>query len=508
MSRTRRALVLPVVLVIIGLMALMMASYVFFLRAEVAGIMAHADGQQARVAAESGLEEFVTVYRVAKHDVTAWFDRPDLFRHALVWAQTYDRESDPIRDVSSRREYLRDNGPPIAAWRYAIVAARIDDQVGLPRFGPTPEYSKLNLNSATDEQIANLLTPLLTNLGIENPLELVAALLDWRDGDDEPHDGGAENEYYNQLEPPYNTKNGPFDTIEELLLVRGFTAAVLWGEDTNRNGYLDANENDLDETFPYYDNGDGVLNHGIAPYLTVYSRELDTALDNKPRINLNSDIGTINVMIAEQFPEGDISESLVGFITQLKGQNFNFSSISSPAMLYTQGLDEGEDPNTATIPDALRGSPISAEDLPVLMDRFSTRPPQQAAQPILGLININTAPARVLALLPGMGPDEVAAIVEGRAGLDAETLRTTAWPVTAELIPTSVFHQIAPFITTKSHQFHIEILGYSDQVPLVRRFEWMIEMVGPLPQILYHRELTKLGVSWRLDQETLSESGR
>jgi len=510
MSAARRALVLPVVLVLIGLMALMMAGFVFFVRAEVAGIRAHADGQQARVAAESGLEEFVAVYRVLKHDVTAWFDRPDLFRHALVWAETYDRESDPVREASSRREFLRDNGRPVAAWRYSIVAARLDDPLGLPRFGPTPESSKLNINAATDEQIANLLTPLLTDLGVENPLQLVAALLDWRDGDDEPNDDGAENEYYNQLEPAYNAKNGPLDTIEELLLVRGFSAAILWGEDTNRNGYLDENEDDLDASFPYYDNGDGTLNHGIAPYLTVYSRELDTALDNKPRINLNNNVAAITAMIAEQFPEGGISDGLVGYITQLKGQNFNFGSISSPAMLYTEGLEEDEDdPNAGSaLPQELLGSPVTAEDLPVLMDRFSTRPAQQAAQPLPGLININTAPARVLALLPGMGPDEVSAIVEGRLALDAETLKTTAWPVTAGLIPTSVFHQIAPYITTKSHQLHVEVLGYSDQVPLTRRFEWVVEMVGPLPQVLYHRELTSLGVSWRLDQETLSESGR
>jgi general secretion pathway protein K len=33
--------------------------------------------------------------------------------------------------------------------------------------------------------------------------------------------GGAEDEYYLSLEPPYHCKNAPMDSIEEILLVKG-----------------------------------------------------------------------------------------------------------------------------------------------------------------------------------------------------------------------------------------------------------------------------------------------
>ena len=39
-------------------------------------------------------------------------------------------------------------------------------------------------------------------------------------------------------------------TLEELLLIRDIDAGVLFGEDTNRNGVLDANENDAAATPP------------------------------------------------------------------------------------------------------------------------------------------------------------------------------------------------------------------------------------------------------------------
>jgi hypothetical protein len=48
---------------------------------------------------------------------------------------------------------------------------------------------------------------------------------------------GAEIETYSAL--GYACKNGPPDTIEELLLVRGVTPDLLFGADMNRNGVID-----------------------------------------------------------------------------------------------------------------------------------------------------------------------------------------------------------------------------------------------------------------------------
>lgn len=78
-------------------------------------------------------------------------------------------------------------------------------------------------------------------LGIEHladPAELTAALIDWLDEDDDPYQlirtdnlnipvVGAENPAYQHGQSPSSCKNGPLDSIEELLLVRGFTRKVV-----------------------------------------------------------------------------------------------------------------------------------------------------------------------------------------------------------------------------------------------------------------------------------------
>ena len=66
---------------------------------------------------------------------------------------------------------------------------------------------------------------------------LTACVLDWLDADDLPRPNGAETEdYYSKLDPPYRAKNGPMDTVGELLLVKGFTRAILSG------GILETND--------------------------------------------------------------------------------------------------------------------------------------------------------------------------------------------------------------------------------------------------------------------------
>lgn len=59
--------------------------------------------------------------------------------------------------------------------------------------------------------------------------QIIAAIQDWMDADDDPRIGGAESSYYQGLTPPYLAKNGPIDDISELLLIRGVTPEMYWG---------------------------------------------------------------------------------------------------------------------------------------------------------------------------------------------------------------------------------------------------------------------------------------
>lgn len=515
----RPAFILPVTLVVIGLLIVTLGGFLFFVRAELQGGYATNDAQQAKLAAESGFQELVAILRWKRDDPSVWWHRPELFHHGLIWSESYDRQSDPVRELGSRLEMLRSGEPIARAWRYSIVAPAYNVATSTDsrviRFGATPESARLNLNVASDQQLTDLITPILNELQIDNVAQIIDAILDWRDDDDEPRANGAEAEYYSTLEPPYAVKNGPFDTVEELLLVRNVTAAILYGEDVNRNGILDQNEDDGENSFPYYDNADGVLNPGIAPFLTVWSAEPEVASDNQRRININGGAAAIQAGLAEwqtrkeEDPnrvadEVPLSQASIAFISGLDQQALQ--GARSPADFYAGDGEVDGDANAPAPSGAFAGSPVTLEELPFLMDRFTVVPPAQQQGMIPGRININVAPARILRLLPGVNDEIAATLIATRNDLrenNPAALRTTAWPVTAGVVSTGTFQQFAPLATTKAYQFHVEVMGYADHAKISRRFEWVFEMVGPLPQIRYHRELTQLGLAWPLDDDSL-----
>ncbi len=89
------------------------------------------------------------------------------------------------------------------------------------------ESGKIPLNR-TDEATLRLV---LTNVGVTGDAqeELTDAILDWRDPDSMKRLHGAEAEYYLHLPTPYRPKNGPFDSVDELLMVRGITRELFYG---------------------------------------------------------------------------------------------------------------------------------------------------------------------------------------------------------------------------------------------------------------------------------------
>lgn len=98
------------------------------------------------------------------------------------------------------------------------------------------ETGKIDVNAASPE----LLERLLINAGVqfEAAHALVAAIEDWRDPDDDTRLNGAESLYYLSLPQPYRPANRDLESIDELLLVKGVTPALLYG------GYsVDANGN-------------------------------------------------------------------------------------------------------------------------------------------------------------------------------------------------------------------------------------------------------------------------
>ena len=106
---------------------------------------------------------------------------------------------------------------------------RRDIALGPGRFSYriTDEEARLNLNRMSPEQLHRL----LTELGVEREARdvIVDSIQDWRDPNEEYRLNGAESDYYLGLPVPYRSKNADFDSVEELLQVRGVTPRIFYG---------------------------------------------------------------------------------------------------------------------------------------------------------------------------------------------------------------------------------------------------------------------------------------
>jgi len=103
---------------------------------------------------------------------------------------------------------------------------------GYYKFSISDESGKININTLTDSS-GIILNNLLVNSGVEKETAdtIVDSILDWKDADDLTRLRGAENDYYMSLANPYKAKNANFDNLEELLLVKGITSEILYGNE-------------------------------------------------------------------------------------------------------------------------------------------------------------------------------------------------------------------------------------------------------------------------------------
>jgi general secretion pathway protein K len=88
------------------------------------------------------------------------------------------------------------------------------------------EGGRINPNRAT-QSFRNLLEQL--DVSRETRDVIYDSVQDWTDGNENYRLNGAESDYYRGLPVPYKAKNRAFDSLEELLLVKGVTPQIFYG---------------------------------------------------------------------------------------------------------------------------------------------------------------------------------------------------------------------------------------------------------------------------------------
>ena len=120
---------------------------------------------------------------------------------------------------------------PTDLWAFPITNYAIGD--GLLNAKIEDERGKLNLNDlavlAGDTNAKKIKVgkfKKLFELVQINP-DLVDAIIDWVDQDDQPEPSGAESLYYQTLRPSYRAANQPLQTLLELRLIKGMTPEIM-----------------------------------------------------------------------------------------------------------------------------------------------------------------------------------------------------------------------------------------------------------------------------------------
>lgn len=447
--KQRAGFVLVAVLIVILLASMVAVSLLFHMKAEETASAASAGGEQAWSAAMSGVQEAMRIASASKPGTLDWRDNRNAFRERFLFEDGVDR------------------------WFFTIYAAPDPDARDDLRYGLTDEAGKLNVNIAAETNLLKL--PHMT-------LALAQSLLDFIDADSTARTEGAEQEAYDHLPRPCTVRNAPLDTLEELLLVHGFTPALFYGEDANRNFRLDPNEDD-ESARPPPDDTDGKLDLGLRQFLTVSAYEYDDDNEAVPRTNINDP--------ADPLPKIELPESLVRYILACRT---NKIAVAQPVdLLEAKGKFKDENGK-----DIELESGVGSDQLPVLLDEFTTRKEYR----VTGLINVNTAPVPVLTTVPGIDEPLAESMVSARRGLTPERQRTIAWLLQEGVVDAATFKKLAPFLTARSFQYSFQVVGYGVPSGRFRVLEVMIDLAEGKPVITYLRDLTRLGMPFKVSTAT------
>lgn len=449
-TKPAAAFVLISILIVVMLISMVALSLLFRMRAEEKAAVASAGGEQAWAAAMSGIRHAMLI--LADSPVPEdWRDNPTVFKDQFVF------------DDGAQR------------WYFSVFSPGTDETATV-RFGLADEAGKLNVNLATNESISAF--PLVT-------LAMAQALADFVDADEQPRGEGAEQIYYDTLENPYTIHNGPLNTLDELFMVRGFTPALLYGEDANQNFRLDANEDDGDASFPP-DNSNGELARGLRQHLTVASYDLNLDSAGVERVDLNNPDASLS--------DESLPEVTANFIAAARRNQITITNVCDLVdVTWTMPDEEGQNREYH--------SGIDAESLPLLVDRFT----HTNAHSLPGLINLNTASAEVLATVPGIDGSLANEIIGARDAISMASRDSIAWLLTEQFVDAEAFRQMGRFLTTRSYQFSLRVAGFASSGQY-RIIEAIIDSAGDEPRIIYLRDVSRFGLPFPIDLPDAEQS--
>ena len=160
---------------------------------------------------------------------------------AVLVKDRQDSESDSLQEDWADEETMAALVEQLPFEKGKLVV-KISDEMAKIQINALVQFPEATQFSEKQRQIwerfANNLLSIYELLGDEvgemedtDAMTIINSVKDWLDKDEDIITGlnGAESDYYQELDPPYECKNGPFDHISEVRLVRGITPELFNG---------------------------------------------------------------------------------------------------------------------------------------------------------------------------------------------------------------------------------------------------------------------------------------
>jgi general secretion pathway protein K len=241
-----RGMALVIVLWVLTLLSVLALEFCYSMRTELNVTRHYKEETQLYFYAQGGVQRAITEM-IYKND-------PEI--------QSKKAQGEAQQNLGIRKEEA-EVLPPIEEWHTDGRPYPVAFRSGEASVSVMSEAGKINLNRASDQLLKQVIK-YFVEMGEKRDV-IADSIQDWRDKDDLHRINGAENDYYQSLPEPYNCKNGDFDTVEELLLVRGITPELFYGKKTKKEGEEEA------------------VNFGLKDIFTVFSSAAQVDINSAPR---------------------------------------------------------------------------------------------------------------------------------------------------------------------------------------------------------------------------------
>ena len=449
-SSGRRGSVLLMVLWMLIVLGIVGLSYSASVRTQLQVAQSVRDRAEAYWAARSGIEKAKAILSAA--DLSELTDLHPLFDDPETFADQ-----------------------PVGPGRFSLVVEPLVPG-GEPRFGLVDEASRININRADAETLAEL--PGMTE-------EMADCLLDWRDQDEFPRPLGAEEAYYMTLEDPYPARNGNLTSVRELMRVRAWEPIFNAAYPDPYHKFLPAEKQPL--------KADPEESRALLRMLTAWSDDPGLAPDDDDKMEL-SDASASEIrrrIRGLSRSEADAIEAHrrdnqfnsptdlldVREVDQSRNRGSRNSGRESSTRTSTRGGRNSASRATVVTSsggsDASRGNSVTRTSggasstqgnrrlfnlrrVGQIIDYFTT---DESGETRPGKLNINTASLDALAALPGMTDDLASSIVNERDAYGA--FGSPGEIANLRGMTEAAFRDIYPRVTTTSHRFGVTSRGIS-----------------------------------------------